>query len=211
MEIRMAYFSKDGIFPLGDYDFVETRQTKDEYPEVVDLGITVDADKLNEEFVAMRKPSKDHYYLQMSKKFTLDKQKVMKNFEDLGFLTDNYGGYDMKRAGKYTKQVIDQLPVELFRKHYTLAEPGWESKLHSDHNTFDTHGFRLVIPVNVDAHIKYEHNHYRLQKGKMYFWNIVRKHAGWNPLNQQRIIIMAQMNSDDLVNNGTVLDPINIL
>lgn len=209
--MNMEYFSKDGIFPLGDYDYVPTEQTKTEYPEVVDLGYQVDADLLYKEYVAMKKPSKDHYYLQMSKKFTEDKTKVMKNFEDLGFLTDNYGGYDMKRAGAYTKQVMDDLPVELFRKHYTMAEAGWESKLHSDHQTFDTHGFRLVIPVNVDAHIKYKHNHYRLQRGGMYFWNIVREHAGWNPLNEQRIIIMAQMNTDRLINHGTILDPINIL
>lgn len=209
--MNMEYFSKDGIFPLGDYDFVETIQTKDEYPEVVDLEYEVDADKLYEEFILMRKPNKDHYYLQMSKKFTLDREKVMKNFEDLGFLADNYGGYDMKRAGEYTQQIMNDLPVDLFRKHYTLAEPGWESKLHSDHQTFETHGFRLVIPVNVDAHIKYENNQYCLKRGKMYFWNIVRKHAGWNPLDEQRIIIMAQMNSDKLINNGTILNPINLL
>lgn len=207
----MEYFSKEGIFPLGDYDFIPTEQSRDEYPEVVDLGIEVDADLLYEEFVNMRKPNKDHYYLQMSKKFTLDKEKVMQNFADLGFLADNYGGYDMKRSGPYTKQVMDQLPVQLFRKHYTLAEPGWETKLHSDHSSFDTHGFRLVIPMNTDAHIKYENSSYRLKKGSMYFWNIVRKHAGWNPLDEQRIIIMAQMNSDKLINNGTVLDPISIL
>lgn len=209
--VTMEYFSKDGIFPLGEYDFIETTQSKTEYPEVVDLGYEVDANKLYEEFVAMRKPSKDHYYLQMSKKFTLDRDKVMKNFEDLGFTQEKYGGYGFQRAGEYTKKVMNDLPVELFRKHYTLAEPGWESKLHSDHKTFETHGFRLVIPMNTDAHIKYKDNHYCLKRGKIYFWNIVREHAGWNPLDQQRIIIMAQMNSDKLVNNGTVLNPINIL
>lgn len=207
----MEYFSKDGIFPLGDYDFIDTIQTKEEYPEVVDLGYDVDANRLYEEFLAMRKPNKDHYYLQMSKKFTLDREKVMKNFEDLGFLADNYGGYDMKRAGEYTKKIMDELPVELFRKHYTMAEPGWITKLHSDHSSFDTHGFRLVIPVNTDAHIKYKNNSYRLKRGKMYFWNIVREHAGWNPLDEQRVIIMAQMNSDRLVNDGKILDPLSIL
>lgn len=208
---NMEYFSKDGIFPLGDYDYEPTVQTLDEYPEVVDLGISVDADKLYDEFVAMRKPSKDHYYLQMSKKFTLDREKVMKNFEDLGFTQEKYGGYGFQRAGVYTRYILDSLPVKLFRKHYTLAEPGWESKLHSDHKSFDTHGFRLVVPMNTDAHIKYKSNHYQLKRGGMYFWNIVREHAGWNPLNEQRVIIMAQMNTDELINNGKILDPISVL
>lgn len=217
--MSMAYSSKDkefetyGVFPLGEHDFVKVEQTKpaDEYPNVVDLGYEVDCDKMYEEFINMRKPNKDHYYLQMSKKFVIDREKVMKNFEDLGFLADNYGGYDMKRAGEYTNKVLDDLPVKLFRKHFTLAKPGWLSKFHSDHASFETHGFRLVLPVNTDAHIKYKDGDYKLAKGKIYFWNIVKEHAGWNPLEHDRLIIMAQMNSDKLVNNGKVLDPISLL
>ena len=73
-----------GIFPLGDYDFEETTVTLSTYPNVVDLGIEVDADKLYEEYLNMRKPSKDHYYLSMSKKFKVDSKKVLENFADLG-------------------------------------------------------------------------------------------------------------------------------
>lgn len=201
--------SKYGIFPLGEYDFEPTTVTLDKYPHVVDLGIDVDADKLYKEYLEMRKPSKDHYYLSMSKKFKVDPEKIMKNFEDLGFRKDNYGGYGFQRAGTYTKSVLENLPVKTFRKHFTLAVPGWETKLHSDHDQFETHGFRLVIPMNTDAHIKYKHGNYRLPKGKMYFWNIVEEHAGWNPTDQERVIIMAQMDSDKLIKQGNVLDTIN--
>lgn len=204
----MESISKYGIFPLGDYDFEETTVTKSEYPDVVDLGIEVDADRLYQEYLDMRKPSKDHYYLSMSKKFKLDPTKIMENFADLGFNQENYGGYGFQRAGEYTKSVIDQLPLKTFRKHFTLAIPGWETKFHSDHAKFETHGFRLVIPMNTDAHIRYKNADYQLKRGSMYFWNIVKEHAGWNPTQEERVIIMAQMNTDTLVNNGKEVLPI---
>lgn len=205
---NMESISKYGIFPLGDYDFEETTVTKSEYPDVVDLGIEVDADRLYQEYLDMRKPSKDHYYLSMSKKFKLDPTKIMENFADLGFNQENYGGYGFQRAGEYTKSVIDQLPLKTFRKHFTLAIPGWETKFHSDHAKFETHGFRLVIPMNTDAHIRYKNADYQLKRGSMYFWNIVKEHAGWNPTQEERVIIMAQMNTDTLVNNGKEVLPI---
>lgn len=204
----MESISKYGIFPLGDYDFEETTVTKSEYPDVVDLGIEVDADLLYQEYLDMRKPSKDHYYLSMSKKFKLDPTKIMENFADLGFNQENYGGYGFQRAGEYTRSVIDQLPLKTFRKHFTLAVPGWQTKFHSDHAKFETHGFRLVIPMNTDAHIRYKNADYQLKRGSMYFWNIVKEHAGWNPTEQERVIIMAQMNTDALVNNGKEVLPI---
>ena len=204
----MESISRHGIFPIGDYDWMDTVVTQKEYPNVVDLGIKVDADKLYQEYLEMRKPSKDHYYLSMSKKFILDPEKIMKNFEDLGFRQDNYGGYGFQRAGEYTKSILNNLPVKTFRKHFTLANPGWITKFHSDHNKFETHGFRLVIPMNCDAYIKYKDANYRLLRGSMYFWNIVNEHAGWNPTDQERVIIMAQMNSDRLINEGTVVKQI---
>jgi hypothetical protein len=202
---NMQSTSDYGIFPLGDYDFEETTVTLSEYPDVVDLGISVDADRLYQDYLNMRKPSKDHYYLSMSKKFKLDAKKVMENFEELGFKQDNYGGYGFQRAGEYTKSLLDELPVKTFRKHFTLAVPNWETKFHSDHNRFETHGFRLVIPMNTDAYIRYKNGDYRLKTGSMYFWNIVKEHSGWNPTNQERVIIMAQMNSDRLINEGTMV------
>lgn len=201
----MESISEYGIFPLGDYDFEETTVTKSEYPNVVDLKIDVDADKLYQEYLDMRKPSKDHYYLSMSKKFKIDPEKIMKNFSDLGFNQENYGGYGFQRAGEYTKSVLNNLPVKTFRKHFTLAKPGWETKFHSDHKKFETHGFRLVIPMNTDAHIKFKDGNYQLKRGSIYFWNIVHEHAGWNPTESERIIIMAQMNSDRLINEGQVV------
>jgi len=199
--------SEYGIFPLGDYDFEETTVTQDTYPNVVDLGIEVDADLLYKEYIDMRKPSKDHYYLSMSKRFKIDAEKIMQNFSDLGFNQENYGGYGFQRAGEYTKKIINDLPCKTFRKHFTLAVPGWETKFHSDHSKFDTHGFRLVIPMNTDAHIKYKDAKYCLPRGRMYFWNIVNEHAGWNPEDTERVIIMAQMNTDKLIKNGTQLLP----
>ena len=59
--------------------------------------------------------------------------------------------------------------------------------------------------MNTDAHIKYKDGNYRLERGSIYFWNIVHEHAGWNPTNEERVIIMAQMNSDYLVNRGEKL------
>lgn len=200
--------SKYGIFPLGDYDFENTFVSKKIYPNVVDLKISVDSNLLYEEYLNMRKPSKDHYYLSMSKKFKVDSEKIMKNFEDLGFNQKNYGGYGFQRAGKYTKNVLENLPVKTFRKHFTLAVPGWQTKFHSDHSQFETHGFRLVIPMNTDAFIKYKDGDYCLKRGSIYFWNIVHEHAGWNPTDQERVIIMAQMNSDKLINEGKNIVPI---
>ena len=202
----MESISEYGIFPLGDYDFEETTVSKEKYPNVVDLKIAVDADKLYQEFLDMRKPSKDHYYLSMSKRFKIDPKAIMDNFEDLGFTQEKYGGYGFQRAGEYTKSVLDNLPVKTFRKHFTLAKAGWETKFHIDHAKFKTHGFRLVIPVNTDAYIKFRDGAYKLNRGSIYFWNIVHEHAGWNPTNQERVIIMAQMNSDRLINEGRVVE-----
>lgn len=202
----MESISEYGIFPLGDYDFEETTVSKEEYPNVVDLKVEVDADKLYQEYLDMRKPSKDHYYLSMSKRFKIDPKAIMDNFEDLGFTQEKYGGYGFQRAGEYTKSVLDSLPVKTFRKHFTLAKAGWETKFHSDHAKFETHGFRLVIPMNTDAHIKFRDGGYKLKRGSVYFWNIVHEHAGWNPTNEERVIIMAQMNSDRLINEGRVVE-----
>lgn len=197
-----------GIFPLGDYDFIETAQTLEEYPRVVDLGITVDCDLLYKEFLNMKKPPKDFYYLSMAKKFKIDPDIVTDNFQKLNFTKENYGGYSFRRTGQYTNKIIDNLPVKIFRKHFSLAMPGWLSEFHQDHERFDTHGFRLVIPVNVDAYIKYRDGDFRLERGKMYFWNIVKEHAGWNPTDVERVLIMAQMNSDILIKHGTEILPI---
>ena len=86
----MESISEYGIFPLGDYDFEKTTVSKEEYPNVVDLKIEVDADKLYQEYLDMRKPSKDHYYLSMSKRFKIDPKAIMDNFEDLGFTLKAY-------------------------------------------------------------------------------------------------------------------------
>ena len=59
--------------------------------------------------------------------------------------------------------------------------------------------------MNCDAHIKYREAEYRLKRGSMYFWNIVKEHAGWNPTDKERVIIMAQMNSDRLINEGKLV------
>ena len=121
--------SKYGIFPLGDYDFEPTTVSLNKYPHVVDLGIEVDADRLYKEYLEMRKPSKDHYYLSMSKKFKVDPERIMKNFEDLGFRKDNYGGYGFQRAGTYTKSVLENLPVKTFRKHFNSCCAGLGNKV----------------------------------------------------------------------------------
>ena len=131
---------------------------------------------------------------------------IMKNFEDLGFTQEKYGGYGFQRAGDYTKSILEDLPVKTFRKHFTLAKPEWITKFHSDHAKFETHGFRLVIPMNTDAYIKFEDGGYRLKRGSIYFWNIVHNHAGWNPTSEERVIIMAQMNNDRLINEGKVVE-----
>ena len=43
---------------------------------------------------------------------------------------NEYGG----PASASTKNILNSLPyTETFRKHFTLAVPGWETKFHSDH------------------------------------------------------------------------------
>lgn len=208
------------ILPLGKFETIPVVSQKPpypkNYPEVVQLPMSVNAVFLRKDFLNFKK--KGDYFKSRARFFKNDFRLTVKVFEEIGFYRKVYQAYPLRKIGTnillkevnlYTKSFLESFGVKLFRQQYVVAKKGWNTKLHIDHPNFKIHGYRLFIPID-SAFIGFEDNIYCLEPGKCYFINIAKKHRGFT-LHEERVVIMAQMSSDELIIKGEKLNPIDSL
>ena len=210
---------RNDILPLGDFETIPVTSLippyPDNFPEVARLGIPVDVDRLRQEWSTWDKSG--DYFKSRAKYFKNPLRDTIKLFDDIGFSPVNYKAYPLRETGTnqlkpevgaYTRQLLTDFGVDLFRQQYVLATAGWSTKLHIDHPDFTMHGFRVFIPID-DAYMGFQHNLYRLPAGDCYFVNIAKLHRGFS--DADRVVIMCQMASDRLIRLATPLSPVDPL
>lgn len=206
------------ILPLGDYETVPVSSrlapSPENYVEAVRLHIPVDAARLREEYLRFEKSG--DYFLSRKHQFKNGLRETIQVFEDIGFSRESYQAWPIRKkgtnvlqdqVGPYTHSLLTSIGVELFRQQYVVAKKNWKTKLHIDHPDFRVHGFRMFVPID-PAYIGFEKNIYRLDPGDCYFVNIARPHRGFTD-QDERVVIMAQMNSDELILGGTPMTPLD--
>ena len=209
-------FSYD-ILPLGTYETVPVTSQLEPLPEnysnVVCLNIPTDVSLLMADWNNFPKNDEPNYFVNRAKHFKNSIKDTVKLFEHLGFSLDNYEVYPLRvkgtntlkpTVGKYTQELLDNFGVSLFRQQYVKAKKDWITKPHIDHPDFSIHGFRVFIPIDT-AYIEFDDGTYELMPGNCYFVNIAKTHRGFSKTS--RVVIMCQMASDALINNGTKLNP----
>lgn len=149
-------------------------------------------------------------------------KEVAKMFNELGFTLKTYRPYPLWKfggtellpiTGSYTRVCLDEIGQH-FRQFYVVIQPGWCSKPHIDNKNVAEQGFKIYLPINVDAYFGYICSDgikiYKLSKGKAYFCNISIPHFGINPLKEERIALNFQIAADSdncLLLNGTEIQP----
>ena len=215
----MTFDYKHDILPLGEFETVPVTSLIPPYPcnfpEVSRLGIKTDVTKLREEFEQFDKSG--DYFKSRAKYFKNGLKETIQLFDQIGFSKENYKAFPLRElgtnvlkdtVGAYTKQLLENFGVPLFRQQYVLASAGWQTKLHIDHPDFTLHGFRVFIPID-DAYMGFENTIYKLEAGDCYFVNIAKKHRAFSDLD--RVVIMCQMASDRLIRDAYPLLPIDPL
>ena len=207
------------ILPLGEFETIPITSLippyPDNFPEVAKLGIKTDIEQLRNEYENFDKTG--DYFKSRAKYFKNSLKDTIKLFDHLGFSRENYKAFPLREmgtntlqasVGPYTRNLLENFGVPLFRQQYVLATAGWQTKLHIDHPDFTLHGFRVFIPID-DAYMGFENTIYKLEAGDCYFVNIAKMHRAFS--DSDRVVIMCQMASDKLIRMATPLTPINPL
>jgi mannose-6-phosphate isomerase class I len=213
----MTFDYNNDILPLGDFETVPVTSLIPPYPcnfpEVARLGIKTDIKQLKEDYENYDKSG--DYFKSRAKYFKNSLKDTIQLFDKLGFSKSNYQAFPLRElgtnilknnVGEYTKHLLLNFGVDLFRQQYVLAQAGWKTKLHIDHPDFTIHGFRVFIPID-DAYIGFEKNIYKLTAGDCYFVNIAKMHRGFSE--SDRVVIMCQMASDKLIRLADYIEPID--
>ena len=207
------------ILPLGDFETIPITSLippyPENFPEVARLGIKTDIEQLRHDYEKFDKSG--DYFKSRAKYFKNGLKDTIKLFDHLGFSKENYKAFPLRElgtnvlkdtVGTYTKQLLDNFGVTLFRQQYVLASAGWQTKFHIDHPDFTLHGFRVFIPID-DAYIGFENAIYELKAGDCYFVNIAKIHRAFS--DADRVVIMCQMSSDKLIRMAIPMQPIDPL
>lgn len=214
----MTFNYNHDILPLGEFETVPVTSLIPPYPcnfpDVARLGIAVDVDKLREEWLLYDKTG--DYFKDRAKYFKNSLKETIKLFNDIGFSKTNYKAFPLRETGsnklkedvgQYTRRLLDNFGVPLFRQQYVLSSAGWKTKFHIDHPNFKTHGFRVFIPIDT-AYMGFKSGVYELTSGDCYFVNIAKMHRGFS--DKERVVIMCQMASDKLIRTAEKMKPVEI-
>jgi len=200
---------ENDILPVGDFETIPVvsvlEPIPENYPNYIRLNVSVDVDKLREEYHLFPKENKKHYFRHMAKHFKSSVKEAVSYYMDLGFVIENYKVYPLRvigsnilseNVGPYTREVLETIGVPLFRQQYVYATKDWETQTHIDHPNFSIHGFRMFIPID-EVNLIVDNEEIILKPGYAYYVNIAKPHKGW--ATSDRIVIMAQMASDKLI------------
>lgn len=219
-------FLEDDIFPLGKFETLPVTclhsGLPNDYPDVSLLQTGIDSEKLlNEAYEHI--DICGYTYVKGRLQYinpNIDEDTLRSVLGNVGFKKDTYQSFSIRKLGTsdletwvrpYTKSFIENLPVKTFRQQYAVAYPGWNTKLHRDHNNFKIHGFRAMIPLSSNVYMGYEHSKkpiiYKLKPGNMYFVNIAKLHRGFNEsITNNRINLILQMNSDLMIKDAAPVE-----
>lgn len=219
MNMPLDFDYSQDILPLGEFESLPVTSLIPPYPEnfpdVARLGIKTDVSKLRDEYESFDKSG--DYFKSRARYFKNSIRDTIMLFDQLGFSREKYKAFPLRITGTttlkedvgvYTKNLLENFGVPLFRQQYVLSSNGWSTKFHIDHPDFRMHGFRVFIPID-EAHMGFEGKIYRLEPGDCYFVNIAKKHRGFS--DKDRVVIMCQMASDKLIRMATPLNPIDPL
>lgn len=219
-------FLEDDILPLGDFEALPVTHEKDgmdySYPNVSTIRTDINYESLLEEALIHIDLVGNVYVKDRVSNInnSIEEDTLRNVLAGVGFYKGSYQSYSLRRYGTaeleewvlpHTRKFFENLPVKTFRQQYAVAFPGWNTKLHRDHNNFKRHGFRAMVPLSADVYMAYEDSRgnplvYQLKRGGMYFVNIAKMHRGFNEsLTKDRINLIMQMDSDKLVNASTPL------
>ena len=152
---------------------------------------------------------------------SIELEDVKNTLHEVGFTKESYQSYSLRKLGTNeisgelgasTRQVLENFEVPIFRAQISVAQPGWRTLFHRDHENFCQHGFRGMAPLNEPVYMSYLDSAgneiiYKLDPGKFYFVNIAKLHKGFNPSKTERRILMMQMASDQLIIKGQKMTP----
>ena len=221
-------FLNDDILPLGKFETLPVDSILDgfasSYPDVTFIK-HINYKPLLEESIKHINIIGNNYVKPRLSHVSVAPDDLMQTLSEVGFYKGSYQSYSLRKIGTAdledwilpkTKEFFDTLPVKTFRQQYAVALPGWNTQLHRDHGDFLTHGFRAMVPLSADVYMGYEDDNgnsviYKLKKGGMYFVNIAKMHRGFNESEStDRINLIMQMCSDELIINSTPLKPLSM-
>ena len=219
-------FLNDDIFPLGKFETLPVKNMldgkADSYPDVTFIQ-NVEYKKLLSECEFHIEQVGNSYVKPRLDKISVTPDELMNTLSNVGFYKGSYQSFSLRKIGTAeledwvlpnTKAFFESLPVKTFRQQYAVAYPNWNTQLHRDHRDFLTHGFRAMVPLSGDVYMGYEDEAgncliYKLKRGGMYFVNIAKLHRGFNESEtSDRINLIMQMDSDELVVNSTPMQPL---
>jgi len=219
-------FLADDILPLGTFETLPVNAKlggkPDGYPNVTFIKKVFHDDLLDEALKHIEIIG-DNYVRPRIEHLSVSEEDLRDTLTGVGFYKGSYQSYSLRKIGSSeledwvlpsTLKFFDDLPVNTFRQQYAVAYPKWNTQLHRDHKDFLTHGFRAMVPLSADVYMGYEDDNgnpiiYRLERGGMYFVNIAKMHRGFNNSeNEDRINLIMQMDSDDLVINSKEMEPL---
>ena len=192
------------IFPLGDFETLPVTPTHRELPNISNLNISVDSEKIRSDFHNFNK--ENDYFKSRRKYFKNSLKDTVKTLTEYGFGYETYKPYPIRKLGtadlcdelgEYTKTFLNSFPVKLFRQQFIYAEKNLIIKPHIDHPTFDVHGFRLMIPVD-EMYVGFDDKEYVLYPNNCYFFNATKRHYAYTK-DTPRIALMCQMVNDSCI------------
>lgn len=223
-----SIFLDDDILPLGKFETLPVTSILDgnalSYPDVTFIKHVEYKDMLTESIEHINIVGNNYVKPRLSH-ISVSPEDLMQTLAEVGFFKGSYQSYSLRKIGTAdledwvlpkTKEFFDTLPVKTFRQQYAVAFPGWNTQLHRDHGDFLTHGFRAMVPLSADVYMGYEDDNgksivYRLKRGGLYFVNIAKMHRGFNESESvNRINLIMQMCSDELVVNSSPLKPLDL-
>lgn len=218
---------EDDIFPLGKFETIPVTHIKDglaeSYPYVTRISDNINYEELLAEAEEHMKIVGFNYVKpRMSALNPNVNENILRDvLEHVGFFKGSYQSFSLRKTGTNeledwvmpkTRSFFKSLPVKTFRQQYAVAYPGWNIKLHRDHENFRTHGFRAMVPLSADVYMAYEDSDgknivFKLSRGGMYFVNIAMMHRGFNESEtKDRVNLIFQMDSDKLVVNSSPVE-----
>jgi len=218
---------ENDIFGYADYESLpidKSFSTKpNDFCNVVKLFPITNIRILEEEAIDHIQHLEKNYFKERIKNLPMNiTPEIMREvLTEVGFTVGTYQGYGLRIPGTSnllpflnvnTKQLIENFPTRTFRHQYAVAFEGWNTKFHIDHTTYDTHGYRCMIPINSPVHIVFKENNkdilYCLEPGFSYFVNIANMHRAFHPYKNPRINLSFQMNSAKLIKSVNKLNPV---
>lgn len=224
-------FLTDDILPLGEFEALPVTcmlgGLPDSYPYVCRVYEGIDYESLLVEALEHIKIRGNVYVKDRISHINpkLSETDLRDVLSKVGFYKGSYQSYSLRKTGTSeledwilpnTRQFFNELPVNSFRQQYAVAFPNWNTQMHRDHKDFKTHGFRLMVPLSDDVYMGYEDPLgnplvFRLMRGGAYFVNIAMMHRGFNGSQSgERINLIMQLDSDEIINDGTPIDPIDV-